>query len=183
MKARPKSKRLLDGEAIEAALSRMAEELLEACESPESLCLVGIRTGGVPLADRLAARMEPVLGRALERGTLDITLYRDDLLRGLDQPQVGPTRLRFGLKDRWVVLVDDVLFTGRTVRAAIDALMDFGRPRRIVLATLVDRGGRELPIQPDVVGQVLEIPGRSSDASVEVRLQETHGLDEVVLLS
>ena len=180
MSVRKKSKRLLDGPAIEEALDRMAEELLEGCEAPDSLCLVGIRTGGVPLADRLAARMEPSLGRALERGTLDITLYRDDLLRGLDQPQVGPTRLRFGLKDRWVVLVDDVLFTGRTLRAAIDALMDFGRPRRIVLAALVDRGGRELPIAPDVVGQVLDVP---DGGSVEVRLQETHGTDEVVLLA
>jgi len=175
-----KQKRILDAAQMEAALDRMAEALLAQCEAPEALCLVGIRRGGVPLADRLADRIEPKLGRAVEKGTLDITLYRDDLLGGLDQPQVGPTRLRFGLKDRWVVLVDDVVFTGRTVRAAIDALMDFGRPRRIVLAALVDRGGRELPIQPDVVGEVLEVaPG----ASVEVRLAETHGRDEVLLIS
>ncbi len=179
MRARERSERILDEGAVAAAVERMADAVYEGCADPSALVLVGIRTGGVPLAERLARRLQSKVGHTIPIGTLDITLYRDDLLRSLDQPEVGPTQIPVGLKDRWVVLVDDVVFTGRTVRAAIDALMDFGRPRRIVLAVLVDRGGREVPIAPDVVGRVVKAP---LEARIEVDLKEVQGRDEVRIL-
>ncbi len=172
-------RRLLDGEAIEERLERMAREIAALCSDPTSLVLVGIRTGGVPLAERLAGRLGQELGITPPLGLLDITLYRDDVFRGLEQPHVGPTEIGFRLGDKLVVLVDDVLYTGRTVRAAIDALMDFGRPRRILLAVLVDRGGRELPIAADVVGAKVEA---AADETVEVRLVETAGEEAVLVM-
>lgn len=171
-------RRPLDAEGIEVALDAMAQRILELRNPEAELVLVGIRTGGVPLAQRLAERLSGSLGKRLPLGTLDITLYRDDVFEGLENPVVGPTQIDFSVRDRSVVLVDDVIYSGRTVRSAIDALMALGRPRRVLLATLVDRGGRELPIQPDVVGITLDV---APDESVRVRLTETDGEDAVVV--
>lgn len=173
------SRRALGPGDIGDALDEMAAALLEASGDAKDLVLVGVRTGGVPLAERLRARLEARTGVVPPLGILDITLYRDDVFQGLEQPQVGPTDIRFPLGDKRVVLVDDVLYTGRTVRAALDEIMDFGRPRRILLAVLVDRGGRELPIQADIVGRTLEV---GDDETVEVRLTELHDEDAVLVL-
>ncbi|RMG15372.1 MAG: bifunctional pyr operon transcriptional regulator/uracil phosphoribosyltransferase PyrR [Deltaproteobacteria bacterium] len=171
-------RRALGPKEIDAALGRMAAALARRIDAPERLALVGIRTGGVPLAERLARRLAESTGHEVALGTVDITLYRDDVFRGLPTPIVGPTEIDFAVGDREIVLVDDVLYTGRTVRAAIDAVMDLGRPRRILLAVLVDRGGRELPICPDVTGVDLTV---AADESVQVLLQETTGEDAVVV--
>lgn len=163
---------------IDRALAAIADRLVSLA-GDRPLALVGVRTGGVPLAERLARLVADRTGTAPPLGVLDITLYRDDVFRGLEQPEVGPTDITFPVGDRILCLVDDVLYTGRTVRAALDELMDFGRPRRVLLAVLVDRGGRELPIQADLVGEVLDV---AADESVQVRLKETHGKDEVMIL-
>lgn len=163
---------------IDRALDAIAGGLLEAADG-RPLALVGIRTGGVPLAERLARRIADRTGEAPPVGVLDITLYRDDVFGGLEQPEVGPTDIAFPIGERVLGLVDDVLYTGRTVRAALDELMDFGRPTRVLLAVLVDRGGRELPIQPDLVGATARA---AAGESVEVRLKETHGEDAVVVM-
>jgi pyrimidine operon attenuation protein/uracil phosphoribosyltransferase len=142
----------------------MAQEILESNEHVDQLLLVGIHSGGVPIAHRLASLISNTEGRCPLVGEIDITLYRDDLYTGLEKPVLGDTRLPVALKGRHVVLVDDVLFTGRTIRAALDEIMDFGRPDRIQLAVLVDRGHRELPIQADFVGR--QIPTEKSDQVV-----------------
>ena len=136
-------------------LVRMASELVEQTAGGSAVVLVGIQRRGVQLADRLALLIEPQLGRPLKRGTLDITLYRDDLQAIGPRPEVRETRLPPDMQGATVIIVDDVLYTGRTVRAALDEIADFGRPRRILLAVLVDRGGRELPIAADVTGSVV----------------------------
>jgi pyrimidine operon attenuation protein/uracil phosphoribosyltransferase len=170
---------LMDPGQIDEALSRMAREVA-ARESPAGqLALVGIRSRGVPLALRLASRIGAVTGSPPPVGVLDITLYRDDLSDIASQPVVRETRLPFPIRGRRILLVDDVLFTGRTVRAAIDQLIDFGRPERIELLVLVDRGGRELPIQADYVGLVARVP---AGQMVQVYLAEEDGRDQVVLL-
>jgi pyrimidine operon attenuation protein/uracil phosphoribosyltransferase len=170
----------MDEGAFASALSRLASEIAERTRGLEGeLSLVGIRTRGVPLARRLAERIEASTGRKPSIGALDITLYRDDLTTVGSQPIVRATELPFGMDDAWVVLVDDVLFTGRTVRAAITALIDFGRPRKIELLVMVDRGWRELPIQADYVGRTLET---ARTDSVQVLLAEEDGRDEVVLM-
>lgn len=171
--------RLLDGPGVDRAVARLEAGIVGAEGDPSQLCLVGIRRGGVPLAERLAERIRASTGHLPPLGILDITLYRDDL-GAHPVPRVGPTRIGFPITDRPVVLVDDVLYTGRTVRAALDELADFGRPRRVYLAVLVERPGRELPIQADFVGEgVLAAPHQR----VEVRLREQHGgADEVLLL-
>jgi pyrimidine operon attenuation protein/uracil phosphoribosyltransferase len=168
---------LLDAGDVERALARMTTEILEANRGGEGLCFLGIQRGGVPLAQRLVERVATAEKITPPLGTLDITLYRDDI--GAHQvPQVGPTRIGFPVTGRAVVLVDDVLYTGRTVRAALDELVDFGRPRRVYLAVLVERPGRELPIQPDFVGKhVVTRP----EENIEVRLREQGGEDVVVL--
>lgn len=170
-------KTLLDAEGIERALVRMTHEILEANRGASDLCLVGIERGGGPLARRVAAHIQTIEGVTPPLGFLDITLYRDDL--GVNAvPEVGPTRIPFPITGKTVVLVDDVLYTGRTVRAALDQLVDFGRPKLVYLACLVERSGRELPIQPDFVGKhIIAGPGEN----VEVRSVERHGVDEVVL--
>jgi pyrimidine operon attenuation protein / uracil phosphoribosyltransferase len=174
----------LDAERIKRTLMRIAHEILERNQTSDtydgSFALVGIRQRGVPLARRLAANIQEITGRPVDAGALDITLYRDDLMRqpvGL-HPIVRSTEIPFSIDDRRIVLVDDVLYTGRTIRAAIDALIDFGRPGSIQLVALVDRGHRELPIKPDYVGKNLPT---SREQSVQVRLQEIDGIDEVVI--
>lgn len=147
---------VLDRSGVEAALDEMAAGIAGSLAAGERLALVGIRRGGVPLAEALADRLEERLGRRPDLGAIDITLYRDDLYTGLEKPSFGPTDLPFGLDGCSVVLVDDVLFTGRTVLAALGVLRDFGRPRWVRLAVLVDRGWRELPIEARYVGVTVE---------------------------
>jgi pyrimidine operon attenuation protein / uracil phosphoribosyltransferase len=170
---------VLDAQGVERALTRVTHEILERNKGTSELALVGIRSRGVDLADRLAAKIEQLEGVRVPSGIIDITLYRDDLRRSAQQPQVKGTDIGFAIDDLLVVLVDDVLYTGRTIRAALDALMDFGRPRAVQLAVLIDRGHRELPIRADYVGKNLPT---SLTESVEVRLQERDGCDEVVLV-
>jgi pyrimidine operon attenuation protein/uracil phosphoribosyltransferase len=168
---------VLNEAALDRALTRIAHEILERNGGADELNFVGIRTRGVSLARRLAAKIAHIDGSTTPVGTLDITLYRDDLdMRGV--PVIRGTDIPFSIKGRVVILVDDVLFTGRTIRAALDALIDLGRPRSIQLATLVDRGHRELPIRPDYVGKNLPTSLRES---VAVRLKEHDGEDRVVI--
>lgn len=169
---------LMDASAIGQVLERIADQILEKGAAKE-LALVGIRTRGVPLARRLAGRIQSRTRTQVPVGVLDITLYRDDLTDIASQPIVRDTVLPFPVDGRRIVLVDDVLYTGRTVRAAIDQLIDFGRPQRIELMILIDRGWRELPIQADYVGKAVETTERQM---VEVRLEEEDGSDQVVLL-
>lgn len=168
----------MDRVAIQRALTRIAHEILEKNRGTEHLALVGIHTRGVPLSQRLATVIERVEGVKLPCGEIDITLYRDDVGRSQMRPEVRGTNIPFSVDDLRIVLVDDVLYTGRTVRAAMDALIDFGRPRSIQLAVLVDRGHRELPIRADYVGKNLPT---ARDEHVYVRLFERDGTDEVVI--
>ncbi len=170
--------RLLDREAVERSLMRIAHEILEKNKGTRELCLVGIRTRGALLAKRLQGCIEKIEGQAVPVGILDITLYRDDLTLIAQQPVVHKTEIDFDITDKHVVLVDDVLYTGRTVRAALDALMDLGRPKSIQLAVLVDRGHRELPVRADYVGK--NIPTAKNE-TIEVRLLELDATDEVVI--
>jgi pyrimidine operon attenuation protein / uracil phosphoribosyltransferase len=170
----------MDGDRMSRALKRIAHEILERNRGLDEIALVGIRTRGVPLARRLAHALHDINGDNVPTGALDITLYRDDLMRHPvgPQPVVRRTEIPFSIDDRKILLVDDVLYTGRTIRAALDALIDFGRPRAIQLIVLVDRGHRELPIKADYVGKNLPT---SLKQSIQVRLQEIDGADEVVL--
>ncbi len=170
-------KKILDSSAMDRALTRMAHQVLERNRGTGELALIGIRTGGVPLAQRLRQRIGAIEGVMPPMGVLDITLYRDDWSRLSQRPVVRKTEIPFSVDDITVILVDDVLYTGRTVRAALDALSDFGRPRRVQLAVLVDRGCRELPIQADYVGISLNT---SNDQHVDVHLKEVEGVDEVI---
>jgi len=177
----PKSDRtiLLDARAMSRALQRMAVEVAELAHGTADLVLIGIQRRGVELAERIARLIEKDEGVAVPRGALDITLYRDDLETVGPKPVIGETRLPVDLTGKHAVIVDDVLYTGRTVRAALDELADFGRPKRISLCVLVDRGGRELPIQADVVGKVVKTgPGDR----VEVQVTEVDGRDQVDLV-
>jgi pyrimidine operon attenuation protein/uracil phosphoribosyltransferase len=160
---------LLDPEAAYRGLRRIALEIAERGRGTADLALVGIRRGGEPIARRLAELLGELEGARPPVGSLDITLYRDDAATALPSPRIGPSSIPFPVEGRRVVLVDDVLFTGRTIRAAVDALLDYGRPRRIELAVLVDRGGRELPIQPDYVVRAASVP---EGARVEVEERE-----------
>jgi pyrimidine operon attenuation protein/uracil phosphoribosyltransferase len=175
----PSVTRLLDESAMAGALSRMAGEVVEKSGGTGGLVLVGIQRRGVELAARLAVLIGRHAGNPIPLGKLDITLYRDDLSTIGQRPRVGETSLPESVEGRTVVIVDDVLYTGRTVRAALDELADFGRPRRILLAVLVDRGGRELPIQADVVGLRAET---GPDDRVDVAVQELDGRDGVDLV-
>jgi pyrimidine operon attenuation protein/uracil phosphoribosyltransferase len=168
--------RLLDGGDVRRAVTRIAHEVLERNKGAERLVLVGIAARGDDLARRLAAETGRIEGVEIPVGVLDITFYRDDIGLRAEAPEVHETRIPFDVTGRTVVLVDDVLFTGRTIRAAMDALVDFGRPRAIQLAVLVDRGHRELPIRADFVGK--NVPTRP-DELVRVRTEETDGVDAV----
>ncbi len=163
---------------IRRSLARIAHEIIERNKATEHLVLVGMRTRGVPLAKRLAANMEDPEGSKIPVGALDISLYRDDLSSLSPQPTVQHTDIPVSIDGKSVVLVDDVLYTGRSIRAAMDALIDLGRPQSIQLAVLVDRGHRELPIRADYVGK--NIPS-SRDEEIQVRLIETDGIDAVVI--
>jgi pyrimidine operon attenuation protein/uracil phosphoribosyltransferase len=165
---------------LNKTLERLTDEIMAKHLDQDALVLVGIRTGGAFLAQRLAAIITRRTSLPVRVGVLDITLYRDDWTQLSHKPLVGKTELPGSIDNQEVVLVDDVLFTGRTIRAALDALIDYGRPRRIELAVLVDRGGRELPIQPDYVGRVLELP---SGQRVNVYLSEMGRADEVAIES
>jgi pyrimidine operon attenuation protein/uracil phosphoribosyltransferase len=169
---------VLDAPALDRALTRIAHEILERNGGTQDLAFVGLRTRGVTLAQRLADRVAAIEGVRPPVGALDITLYRDDLGLKAEQPQVQETDIPFPVKGKTVVLVDDVLFTGRTSRAALDAIIDLGRPKMIQLAVLVDRGHRELPIRPDYVGKNLPT---SRGEIVAVRLKEHDGEDRVVI--
>jgi pyrimidine operon attenuation protein/uracil phosphoribosyltransferase len=168
----------MDADRISRALTRIAHEILERNHGIDGVALVGVRSRGVPLARRIAAVLDGVTGSPVPTGALDITLYRDDLMRTAvgPQPLVRKTEIPFSIDNRTIVLVDDVLYTGRTTRAALDALIDFGRPKAIQLVVLVDRGHRELPIKADYVGK--NVP-TSRKESVQVRLVELDGIDEV----
>jgi pyrimidine operon attenuation protein/uracil phosphoribosyltransferase len=172
-------KRLLGADDIRRAIARLAHELVERNHGVESLVLVGLRTRGVPLARRLQRQIADFEGESLPLGELDITLYRDDVQQRPPRALL-PTSIPVDIHNRTVILVDDVLYTGRTARAALDALIDLGRPRAIQLVCLVDRGHRELPIRPDYVGK--NVP-TGQDEKVAVRLAEIDGVDEVVLIS
>jgi pyrimidine operon attenuation protein / uracil phosphoribosyltransferase len=169
---------LLDAGEIRRALTRIAHEILERNKGAGSVVLIGIANRGDDLARRLAAEIVRIEGTEVPVGALDITFYRDDIGMRAEAPEVHETRIPFDISGRTVVLVDDVLFTGRTIRAAMDALVDFGRPQAIQLAVLVDRGHRELPIRPDFVGK--NVPTRQ-DEEVQVRLAEVDGDDAVVV--
>jgi pyrimidine operon attenuation protein/uracil phosphoribosyltransferase len=171
---------VMDADRMSRALTRISHEILERNRGTSDLALIGIRTRGVPLARRIAHALHDINREDVPTGALDITLYRDDLMRQPvgPQPVVRRTEIPFSIDDRRILLVDDVLYTGRTIRAALDALIDFGRPRSIQLIVLVDRGHRELPIKADYVGKNLPT---STKQSVQVRLHEIDGEDEVLL--
>ena len=171
---------VMDADRITRALTRIAHEITERNRISDKLVLVGIRTRGTPIAQRIAKELQNILGEPVPTGALDITLYRDDLMRQPvgPQPLVRRTEIPFSIDDKRILLVDDVLYTGRTIRAALDALIDFGRPRDIQLIVLIDRGHRELPIKADYVGKNFPT---STSQSIQVHLKEVDGLDEVVL--
>jgi pyrimidine operon attenuation protein / uracil phosphoribosyltransferase len=171
----------LDADRMGRTLTRIAHEILERNRGVEELALVGIRTRGVPLAKRLARAIHEINGHEIPTGALDITLYRDDLMRTAvgAQPVIRKTEIPFSIDNKSILLVDDVLYTGRTIRAALDALIEFGRPRVIQLVVLVDRGHRELPIKADYVGKNLPT---SQTQSVQVHLMEVDGRDEVEIV-
>jgi pyrimidine operon attenuation protein/uracil phosphoribosyltransferase len=172
----------MDADRISRALTRIAHEIVERNRGVEKLALVGVRSRGVPLARRLAQALNGISGEDVPTGALDITLYRDDLMRQQvgPQPLVRKTEIPFSIDNRTIILVDDVLYTGRTTRAALDALIDFGRPKAIQLVVLIDRGHRELPIKADYVGK--NVPTAAQE-SVQVRLHEIDGVteDEVMI--
>lgn len=170
---------IMDEEKIRRALVRIAHEIVEKNKGTDNLALIGIRRRGVPLAERLAQIIKEIEGTTVPVGILDITLYRDDLTSLAQQPKVHKTEINFSVINKTLVLVDDVLYTGRTVRAALDAIIDLGRPKAIQLAILVDRGHRELPIRADFVGK--NVP-TSKREIIEVRLNEIDGKEEVVIL-
>lgn len=172
-------KRLLDGARMRRAIHRMAIEIVEKNRGTDELIIIGIRSRGVPIAERICRQIEEIEGTKVPFGILDITLYRDDLTTIAPQPVVKPTKFPEPIDDKVVVLVDDVLYTGRTVRAALDALIDFGRPKAVQLAVLIDRGHRELPVHADVIGK--EIPTDRKEV-IKVKLEETDGEDEVLLM-
>lgn len=177
---RPHDRLVMDAQEMSRALSRISHEILERNKGTEGVALVGIRTGGVFLAQRLAARIQEIEKREIPLGELDITLYRDDLSIRKDQPEIRKTTIPFHISDLKIVLVDDVLFTGRTIRAALDGLMDLGRPAEIQLAVLVDRGHRQLPIRANYVGK--SIP-TAREENVQVFFEELEQEDRVAIVS
>ncbi|HUT55011.1 MAG TPA: bifunctional pyr operon transcriptional regulator/uracil phosphoribosyltransferase PyrR [bacterium] len=174
-----RQREILDHAGVDRALKRIAHEIVEKNRGVKDLALIGIRTGGEGIAQRLKALLEEIEGGTVPCGYMDITMYRDDIFHTRTHPEVHATMVDFPIEGKVVVLVDDVLFTGRSVRASMDALMDMGRPRRIQLAVLIDRGHRELPIRPDFVGR--NIPTARGDL-VNVTVGQKKGGDKVVLV-
>ncbi|MGA9184695.1 MAG: bifunctional pyr operon transcriptional regulator/uracil phosphoribosyltransferase PyrR [Candidatus Acidiferrales bacterium] len=172
-------RQLLSSEEIGRTLQRLAHEIVEKSGGTRDLALIGVRRRGVPLSDRLAKIIQTFSGATIPVGTLDITLYRDDLSTVAHQPVVQSTEIEFPVDDRDLVLIDDVLYTGRTVRAAMNGLFDLGRPRRVRLCVLIDRGHRELPIEAAFIGRTVET---SDTEIVEVRLQEIDNEERVMLV-
>ena len=168
--------KLLDDKMIDRSLTRLSHEIIEKNKGVDNLVLIGIKSRGVPLANRLSSKIEQIVGKRIPVGALDITLYRDDLSLRSYEPDVKGLELDFPIDGKIVILVDDVIYTGRTVRAAMDAIIDYGRPSAIQLAVLVDRGHRELPIRPDYVGK--NVPTSSKEV-VKVKLEEMDELSEV----
>ena len=171
---------IMDAKALTRALTRIAHEILERNSSAKNLAIVGIRSRGAHLAERLSKIVGEIEKTQVPVGYLDITLYRDDIQTKLDQPLIQKTELLFDVVDKVIILVDDVLFTGRTVRAALDEIIDFGRPKAIQLAVLIDRGNRELPIRADYVGKTLNTAFKEE---IVVKLTEVDGEDSVTLLN
>lgn len=170
---------IMTGDDITLALRRIALQILERNHDVDNIAVVGIHTCGVFLADRLVGLIEELGNTKVDSGSLDITLYRDDWSLISQNPVVKTTSITFGVEGKKIILVDDVVFTGRTIRAAMDAIVDYGRPHSIQLATLVDRGGRELPIQPDYTGMETSI---RSNERIQVNMNEKHDADEVIIL-
>lgn len=171
---------ILDAEGIRRALTRIAHEVLERNKGTQDLALIGVRRRGVPLAQRLVTRIREIEGTTVPMGMIDITLYRDDLSQLGYHPVLRRTEVPFSINGKKIILVDDVLFTGRTIRAALDAIIDLGRPELIQLAVLVDRGHRELPIRADYVGK--NVP-TSKHEIISVMLKEVDGIDQVVIVA
>jgi pyrimidine operon attenuation protein/uracil phosphoribosyltransferase len=174
-----KKAKILDADRIRRMIDRMAHEIVERQKDLQELALIGIRTRGVPLATRLASRLADLVPQSFPVGTLDITLYRDDLSTVAPQPLLKKTEIDFDLTGRTVLLCDDVLYTGRTIRAALDGVIDLGRPRAIRLAVLIDRGHREFPIEANYVGKSVPTANRET---IQVLFSETDGVDEVWIL-
>ena len=174
----PRASTIFDAQALNRVLRRMADEIVELNDGTDGLIVVGIQRRGVQLAQRIVALIAEREKVTVPLGALDITLYRDDLQTVGPRPVVGPTNIPVDIDGKHVVIVDDVLYTGRTIRAALDELADFGRPRRIALAVVIDRGGRELPIAPDVVGKKMDVP---PDQRVDVHVNDLDGKDAVIL--
>lgn len=173
-------KKIMTAADIDRSLNRIALQILEHNQGVDDLAIIGIHTGGVFLADRIRKILQAKENREIPKGSLDISLYRDDWSLATQNPIVQKTDITFGVEGQTLILVDDVLYTGRTIRAAMDAIMDFGRPRAIQLAVLVDRGGRELPIQADFSGRQIKV---NADEHVHVLLKEKGKVDEVILES
>ncbi|MFQ5824498.1 MAG: bifunctional pyr operon transcriptional regulator/uracil phosphoribosyltransferase PyrR [bacterium] len=170
---------IIDPESLDRTITRLAHEIIERNRGVENLVILGIRTRGVPIAERIIEKIYGIEHKRLLLGILDVTMYRDDVFKKIKQPKVQTTKIGFDIDGKTVILVDDVLYTGRTVRAALDAIMDFGRPTKIELAVLVDRGHRELPIRADYVGNNLPT---SLGEEVKVRVKEVDKLDGVFLM-
>ncbi len=174
-----KETQVIDAEILNRTINRMAHEILERNKDIDNLVIVGIQTRGYYFAQRLSLKIKEIIGEDLPLGALGITLYRDDTSSGIKNPIVKKTDIPFDIQDKKIILVDEVIFTGRTIRAALDALIDFGRPRSIQLAVMVDRGHRELPIKPDYVGK--NVP-TSLEEKIIVRFEELDGKDEIVVV-
>ncbi len=172
------TKVIMSAAEMEKTLNRMTHEIIERVSAKKNVAIVGIRTRGVPIAERIIKKIAEIEKVTVSSGTIDIALYRDDFFKSLASPEVGPSNLNFDVDNANIVLVDDVAYTGRTVRAAIDALMDYGRPASIMYAVLIDRGHRELPIQPDFVGKTVQT---TENEAVAVYLSEIDGEDKVVI--
>ena len=172
------SVKIMNDKAIERSLTRLSHEIIERNNGIENVCIIGIRTRGAIIAERIAAILNQITDTDVPVGIIDITLYRDDLQEKFDQPLVQATEILFNVAGKTIVLIDDVLYTGRTIRSALDAITDLGRPQSIQLAVLIDRGHRELPIASDYTGR--EVPTTSKER-VEVRLKEHDGKEEVII--